>query len=87
MPPYGDIDLDQHWLRLWLDAWWHRAITWSNVNFFLLSFCGNHMSAISQKVQASINVVYEPENYTFKISATSPRDQWVMQSPQQWEFP
>ena len=21
----------QHWLRLWLGAWWHQAITWTNV--------------------------------------------------------
>ena len=29
--PYGDRDLGQHWLRKWLVAWWHQAITWSNV--------------------------------------------------------
>ena len=25
--PYGNMDLGQHWLRLWLVAWWHQAIT------------------------------------------------------------
>ena len=30
--PYGDIDQGQHWLRKWLVAWWHQAITWTNVD-------------------------------------------------------
>ena len=30
--PYGNIELDQHWLRQWLVAWWHQDITWTNVN-------------------------------------------------------
>ena len=30
--PYSDIDLDQHSLRLWLFAWQHQAIIWTNVN-------------------------------------------------------
>ena len=34
---YGDIDLSQHWLRQWLVATWHQAITWSNVDFSLSS--------------------------------------------------
>ena len=25
--PYDDINLGQHWLRSWLVAWWHQAIT------------------------------------------------------------
>ena len=28
--PYGDIG--QHWLRQWLVAWWHQAITWTNID-------------------------------------------------------
>ena len=28
---YGTIDLGQHWLRLWLGAVRHRAITWTSV--------------------------------------------------------
>ena len=31
--PYSDKGLGQHWLRLWLVAWWHKAITWTNVNW------------------------------------------------------
>ena len=30
--PYGDRDLCQHWLRQWLVAWRHQAITWTNVD-------------------------------------------------------
>ena len=30
--PYGNIDLDQLWLRLWLVVWRHQAITWPNVD-------------------------------------------------------
>ena len=32
MMPYGDIDLGQQWLRWWLGAWRHQAITWTNVD-------------------------------------------------------
>ena len=30
--PYGNRDLDQHWLRQWLVAWWHQTITWTSVD-------------------------------------------------------
>ena len=33
MTPYGDRDLGQHWLRQWLVAWWHQAISWTNVDW------------------------------------------------------
>ena len=32
LTPYGDIELGQHWLRQWLVAWRHHAITWANVD-------------------------------------------------------
>ena len=31
--PYGEINLGQHRLRLWLVAWQHQAIIWTNVDF------------------------------------------------------
>ena len=43
-----DIDPGQYWLRWWLDAWRHQAITWTNVDFSLVRFCGIHLRAISQ---------------------------------------
>ena len=30
--PFGDIDLGQNWFKLWLVAWRHQAITWTNVD-------------------------------------------------------
>ena len=30
MTSYGDTDLGQHWLRQWLVAWRHQAITWTS---------------------------------------------------------
>ena len=31
LPPFGDIDLGQHWLGWWLVAWWHQAMhCWAN---------------------------------------------------------
>ena len=32
MTQYGDRDLGQRWLRYWLVAWQHQAITWTNVD-------------------------------------------------------
>ena len=43
---YGDIGLSQHWLRKWLVAWWHQAITWPNVDLSSIGFCGILQSAI-----------------------------------------
>ena len=55
----GDINLGQ---RLFV-AWWHQAITWTNVNFSFVRFCGIHLRAISQWVSKllfyimSLNVI------------------------------
>ena len=53
--PYGVIYLGQHWFRLWLGAWWHQGITWSNVDTF-----SDNALTISQK-----NIF---ENNTFKMT-------------------
>ena len=34
--PYGYRDPGQHWLRNWLVAQWHQAITWTIVDFLFL---------------------------------------------------
>ena len=44
--PYGDKDLGQQWLRSWLVACWHQAITLTSVDFSSIRFCGIHMIAI-----------------------------------------
>ena len=57
--PYGDIDLGQHWLRQWLVAWQHQAITRSNDDFSLRSLdCFIHLRAISQCVPNLLFCIY-----------------------------
>ena len=43
---YAGIELCKHWLRYCLVAWWHQAITWSNVDLSKM-LCGIHLRAIS----------------------------------------
>ena len=45
--PYGDRDLSQHWLKKWLVAWLHQAITRTYVD---LSSSDIHIMAISQEM-------------------------------------
>ena len=48
--PYGDKDLCQHWLRSWLVAWRHQAITWTNVDLSSVRSNDIHLTAISQEI-------------------------------------
>ena len=41
---YGDIDWSQHWLRWWLVAWWHRAITLTNVDLSSEGTCTTYLT-------------------------------------------
>ena len=52
--PYGNIDLGQHWFRKWLVAWRHQAITWTNVEFSSVSFCGIHLQTVFQEGPTSL---------------------------------
>ena len=62
--PYGDRDVGQLWLRQWLVAWRHQAITWTNVDWSSVKSSDIHIRTISQEMsQPSI----------IKI----PRGQWV----------
>ena len=45
--PFGDIDPGQHWLRQWLVALQHQAITWANVDLSSVRSSGIHLRAIS----------------------------------------
>ena len=47
---YGDINLGQHWLREWLVAWWHQAITWTNVHLSSIRSSAIHLTAILQEI-------------------------------------
>ena len=53
--------------------WRHRAITWTSVDVSLVWFRRIHLRAISQH---SPIILYN-ENYTFEITATSVKGQWV----------
>ena len=56
--PYGDINLGQHWLREWLVAWCHQAITWTNVDLSSVRSSGIHLRAILQEIpQPSVNEI------------------------------
>ena len=71
--PYGDTDVDQHWLQQWLVAWRYRAITWTIVDS-LVRLCAIQMRAIPQWVPKLFIILYSVfENNTFKITATSHR--------------
>ena len=42
--PYGSMDRDQHWIRLWLVARWPQAITWADVDFLSPSSVVTHLN-------------------------------------------
>ena len=44
--PYGDVELGQHWLRFWLVAWRHQAITWT-VDLSSVRSLGINLRALS----------------------------------------
>ena len=48
--PYGDRDLGHHWLRKWLVAWRHQAITWTIVDLWSLRSSDVHLRAISLEI-------------------------------------
>ena len=48
--PYGSRDLGQHWLRQWLGAWRHQAITWTNVDLSSLRSSDIHLRAVSHLI-------------------------------------
>ena len=43
MKTCDDTDMDEHWLRQWLVAWWCQAITSTNVDLSSKVFCGIHL--------------------------------------------
>ena len=56
--PYGDTELGQHWLRQWLGAWRHQAITWTNVDLSWVRCNGIHLRALSlDDVKIPINKI------------------------------
>ena len=89
--PFGDIYLRQHWLRLWLVAWWHQAITWTNVDLLSVHFNDIYLRAILQATyqpaitKINLKIIYIkfcsnlPGTNELKFTTTSPCGQWVNQ--------
>ena len=56
-------------LRLWLVAWWHHAITWTNVDLSSVRSSGIHLRAISQEIpqplftKVSLKIAYLKLNW------------------------
>ena len=56
--PYGDINLDQHWIRKRRVAWRHQASIWTNVDLPWVRPCDIHLRLISQEItQPSITKI------------------------------
>ena len=75
--PCDDINWGQHWLRWWLLAWWLKSITWINVDFPLERYLGIHLRAISQWMLKVLLFCKTSLKIILKVTATSPRGQWV----------
>ena len=70
------IDLGQHWLRWWLVAWKHQAITWTKVDLSVRFSTIQLKVTVLETLMKEITTVHL-KIYTFKIKATSSRGQWV----------
>ena len=68
---HGVMDLGQHWLRYWLVAWWHQAITWTNVDLSSVAFIWGqfHKRYLSHQLLELA--------WLSKIKFKSPKGQWV----------
>ena len=62
---------DQHWPKKWLGAWWHRAITWSNVNLHSVKPCGMDQKPISLGFSRDVNRENTLQNYICNINGVS----------------
>ena len=96
MTPYGDRDLGQHWLRQWLVAWWHQAITWTNVDWSSAKSSDIHIRAISlempqpsiTKICLKITCLRFHSNFpgAYKLSSYCWICSWDIQSYTDWAF-
>ena len=66
--PYGGKDLGKTLAQIWLVTWWHRVITWTNVNLLSNVFCGI--------CPIAINLKHMLGHYIFKITTKTSRSQW-----------
>ena len=61
--PYDDRDLGHHWLKQWLVAWQHQAITWTNVDFSSVKYYSNFpgVNELNRAKARLLSVI--PHNY------------------------
>ena len=78
MTPYGDINLSQLWLRQWLVAWQHQAITWTNVDLLSVRSNDNHLRAISQVIPEPL-IMKTSLKLTYLRHPSNTRGRWVKQ--------
>ena len=82
---YSDINLGQHyWLREWLGAIRHHAITWTNVDISSVGSCTIHLKGIvPERVRKLITTTHlkitllKSKPYLVLVVILSPRNQWV----------
>ena len=55
--PYDDINFGKHWLRWWLVACRHQAITWNKIDFSSKAFWDIHLRAISQEMPMNVTCI------------------------------
>ena len=68
---FGYIDLDQHWLRQWIVAWRHQAITRTNGVLPQKVFCGIHLRKILQGVLMNLKGNMSSDITLFLFTSTS----------------
>ena len=84
--PYGDRDLGQHWLRQWLVAWRHQAITWTNVDLSSVSLTDVDLRASSQETpQPSITEIICKLKY-LKFHSNFPGPMGLIQQDKCWNL-
>ena len=71
--------VDQHWLRYWLVAWWHQAITWTDVDLSSVGLWHSYWSYFTKNVQ-NIYPWYEFENFQWLNEGLTSCDTIVTQS-------
>ena len=78
--PYGDVDLGQHWLRYWLVAWRHQAITWTNVDRIPATSSPSlawHWIVISDRLLSEPLLAF----FSFETYRTSSSEIWIQYEP------
>ena len=56
--PYGDPNLGHDWMRQWHVAWEYQAITWTNIDFLLVSELRRHSPQSNFTVSAWATILW-----------------------------